>query len=98
MVGNNGVGKSTLLDLITGKLQPQKGTIKISDSASIGYFNQRGELGDLNKNVANFVGEGKDYISIEGKRSTRCRLSKRIFVFRKKSFNSNAVSLRGREE
>ena len=67
LVGNNGVGKSTLLELITGKLQPQKGTIKISDSASIGYFDQRGELGDLNKNVANFVGEGKDYISIEGK-------------------------------
>ena len=67
LVGNNGVGKSTLLDLITGKLQPQKGTIKISDSASIGYFNQRGGLDDLNKNVANFVGEGKDYVSIQGK-------------------------------
>lgn len=67
LVGNNGVGKSTLLDLITGKLSPQKGTIKISDSASLGYYNQKSGLGDLNKNVANYVGEGKDYVSIQGK-------------------------------
>lgn len=67
LVGNNGVGKSTLLDLITGKLVPQKGTIKISDGANIGYYNQQNGLGDLNKNVANYVGEGKDYVSIQGK-------------------------------
>jgi len=67
LLGNNGVGKSTLLDLITGELTPQKGTIKISDGASIGYYNQRIGLGDLNKNVAHYVGEGKDYISINGK-------------------------------
>ncbi len=67
LVGNNGVGKSTLLDLITGKLVPQKGTIKISDGANIGYYNQQKGLGDLNKNVANYVGEGKDYVSIQGK-------------------------------
>ena len=67
LVGNNGVGKSTLLDLITGKLLPQKSTIKISDGANIGYYNQQNGLGDLNKNVANYVGEGKDYVSIQGK-------------------------------
>ncbi len=67
LLGNNGVGKSTLLDLITGRLQPQNGTIKISDGASIGYFNQKDELFDLEKNIANYVGDGMDYISINGK-------------------------------
>jgi ATP-binding cassette subfamily F protein uup len=67
LIGNNGVGKSTLLRLLLGELEPQTGTIKHGTNLEIGYFDQlRGEL-DLEKSVAENVGEGRDYIRINGK-------------------------------
>jgi ATP-binding cassette subfamily F protein uup len=66
LIGNNGVGKSTLLRLLLGDLQPQSGTIKHGTGLQIGYFDQlRGAL-DLDKSVAENVGEGRDYITING--------------------------------
>ncbi len=67
LIGNNGVGKSTLLRLLLGELQPQSGTIKHGSNLQIGYFDQlRTEL-DPNKSIAENVGEGRDYIRIDGK-------------------------------
>jgi ATP-binding cassette subfamily F protein 3 len=40
IIGKNGYGKSTLLKLIAGELSPQKGEVRISDQAAIGYFGQ----------------------------------------------------------
>ncbi|MEL7024852.1 MAG: ATP-binding cassette domain-containing protein [Pseudomonadota bacterium] len=67
LVGNNGVGKSTLLKLILGELAPQGGTVKHGTNLEIGYFDQlRREL-DGNKTIAQVVGEGNDYIMLNGK-------------------------------
>ncbi|HHQ14948.1 MAG TPA: ATP-binding cassette domain-containing protein, partial [Chromatiales bacterium] len=67
LIGNNGVGKSTLLRLLLGELQPQTGTVKHGSNLQIGYFDQlRTEL-DPDKNIAENVGEGRDYIRIDGK-------------------------------
>jgi ATP-binding cassette subfamily F protein uup len=67
LVGNNGVGKSTLLRLMLGELKPQEGTIKLGTNLEIAYFDQlRREL-DPNKSVADIVGDGRDYITINGK-------------------------------
>ena len=46
VVGRNGVGKSTLLNLIAGKIQPDDGSIIIGDTVKIGYFSQ--EASELN--------------------------------------------------
>ncbi|MBS0605128.1 MAG: ABC-F family ATP-binding cassette domain-containing protein [Verrucomicrobia bacterium] len=40
IIGKNGYGKSTLLRLISGELSPEKGEVRISDQATIGYFGQ----------------------------------------------------------
>lgn len=40
IIGKNGYGKSTILRLISGELTPQKGEIRLSDQATIGYFGQ----------------------------------------------------------
>jgi ATP-binding cassette subfamily F protein uup len=67
LVGNNGIGKSTLLRLILGELEPQEGTVKQGTNLEIAYFDQlRREL-DPNKSVADIVGDGRDYITINGK-------------------------------
>ena len=67
LVGNNGVGKSTLLRLLLGELEPQAGTIKHGTNLEIAYFDQlRGQL-DPDKSVAHNVGDGRDHVTINGK-------------------------------
>jgi ATP-binding cassette subfamily F protein uup len=67
LIGNNGVGKTTLLRLLLGDLQPQTGTLKHGTNLEIGYFDQLREKLDLEKSVAYNVGEGRTYIKLNGK-------------------------------
>ena len=67
LIGNNGVGKTTLLRLLLGQLEPQGGTIKHGTNLEIGYFDQLRQTLDLEKSVAYNVGEGRTYINLNGK-------------------------------
>ena len=67
LIGNNGVGKTTLLRLLLGELQPQTGTLKLGTGLEIGYFDQLRQELDLEKSVAYNVGEGRTYIKLNGK-------------------------------
>ena len=67
ILGNNGVGKTTLLRLLLGELEPDAGTLKLGTNLEIGYFDQLRERLDPEKSVADNVGEGKTYIKLHGK-------------------------------
>jgi ATP-binding cassette subfamily F protein uup len=67
LIGNNGVGKTTLLRLLLGELEPRTGTVKRGTNLEIGYFDQLRQNLDLEKSVAYNVGEGRTYIRIYGK-------------------------------
>ena len=67
LIGNNGVGKTTLLRLLLGQLQPQTGTIKHGTNLEVGYFDQLRQTLDMEKSVAYNVGEGRTYITLNGK-------------------------------
>ena len=67
LIGNNGVGKSTLLRLLLGKLKPRQGTVKLGTNLVIGYFDQQREQLDPDKTVADFVGEDSEYVRINGR-------------------------------
>ncbi len=67
LIGNNGVGKTTLLRLLLGELQPLQGTVKLGTGLEVGYFDQLREELDLEKSVAYNVGEGRTYIRLNGK-------------------------------
>ena len=67
ILGNNGVGKTTLLRLLLGDLEPQTGTIKHGTNLEIGYFDQLRETLDEEKSVADNVGDGRTYIRLNGK-------------------------------
>ena len=51
IIGENGIGKSTLLKLIMNELQPISGNIEINDKVSIGYYAQEHEILDDNKSI-----------------------------------------------
>jgi len=67
ILGNNGVGKTTLLRLLLGEIEPQTGTIKHGTNLEVGYFDQMRESLDLEKSVADNVGDGRTYIKLNGK-------------------------------
>lgn len=62
IVGDNGVGKSTLLNLITGELQPSSGKIDIGETIRIGYFSQQIKDMDESKRVINYLQEVADEV------------------------------------
>lgn len=67
LIGNNGVGKSTLLKILLGQTESDEGSVKLGTNIEIGYFDQiRREL-DTSKTIAENVGDGKEYIRINGK-------------------------------
>lgn len=67
LIGNNGVGKSTLLKILLGMIKPDTGTVKLGTNLQIAYFDQVLRDLDLEKTIAQNVGDGKDYIDLNGK-------------------------------
>ena len=80
IVGQNGTGKTTLLKMITGKLQPDSGTIEVGDTVKIGVFSQGTEHMDDNMRVIDYVKEVGEYISTtDGKLSATKLLERFLF-------------------
>ncbi len=67
LIGNNGVGKSTLLKILLGEIEPDSGTVKIGTNLEIAYFDQLRRNLDPEKTIAQIVGDGGDYIKLNGK-------------------------------
>ena len=57
IVGDNGVGKSTLLNIIDGELALTDGILEIGETVKIGYFSQEIRGLDENKRMINFLEE-----------------------------------------
>jgi ATP-binding cassette subfamily F protein uup len=67
IVGHNGSGKSTMLKLLLGRLQPNKGSIEQGDF-KVGYFDQHREMLDENKTILDtFCPDGGDIVDVMGK-------------------------------
>ena len=64
IVGDNGVGKSTLLHLIARKLVPQSGELVIGETVCVAYFSQQIEGLDGSKRVINFLQEVAEEVKI----------------------------------
>lgn len=67
IVGPNGVGKSTLLQLLLGKLPPQSGTVKIGTNLDIAYFDQLREQLIEEQTVQYNVADGNETVTVNGK-------------------------------
>ncbi|MCP4007988.1 MAG: ATP-binding cassette domain-containing protein [Proteobacteria bacterium] len=67
IIGPNGAGKTTLINLLLGKLSPDSGEMKLGTNIEVAYFDQlRGQL-DPEKTIVEFIGEGRDEITISGR-------------------------------
>jgi len=66
-IGANGMGKSTLLKLFLGQVQPDEGSVKIGTKMELAYFDQLRDQLDLNKTVIENMAEGREFITVNGR-------------------------------
>lgn len=67
LIGPNGVGKSTFLKLLLGKLKPDSGKLELGTNLEVAYFDQFREQLDPEKTVIDSVAEGREHITVNGR-------------------------------
>jgi len=97
IVGDNGVGKSTLLNLIAGKLQPQTGQLIIGETVRVAYFSQQIEGLDESKRVINYLQEVAEEVKIGGGTTSIAELLEQ-FLFPRSSHGTLIEKLSGGEK
>ncbi|RNJ62617.1 MAG: energy-dependent translational throttle protein EttA [Porphyrobacter sp. IPPAS B-1204] len=96
VIGPNGAGKSTLFKIITGKEQPDSGTIEIGSTVHLGYVDQsRDHLNPAN-NVWQEISDGLDYMTVN-KQETSTRAYVGAFNFKGADQQKNVGKLSGGE-
>ncbi|MFO7883858.1 MAG: energy-dependent translational throttle protein EttA [Desulfobacteraceae bacterium] len=77
VVGPNGAGKSTLFNMITGKEQPDSGTIEPGNTVKIAYVDQERHILDPEKSIWEVISGGNDTILLGGRElNSRAYVSK----------------------
>ncbi len=66
IIGPNGCGKSTLINVLLGKLTPSSGSVRHGTQLQIAYFDQLRTALDQTKSAAENVSEGRDNIEVNG--------------------------------
>lgn len=64
VVGKNGMGKSTLLNMITGELQPDKGQISTGETVQFGYYKQTDLVFNENQRVIDIVKDVAEVVQL----------------------------------
>ncbi len=81
VIGPNGAGKSTLFKLITGREQPDQGSVKVGETVKLSYVDQSRDALDPNKTIWEEVSGGTD-VMIVGKREINSRAYVGSFNFK----------------
>jgi ATP-binding cassette subfamily F protein uup len=96
IVGRNGLGKSTLLKIMLGQLEPTSGEVEIGSRTEINYVDQNRLLLDDAKTVWEEVGEGMEYVRL-GEENITLRGYLRRFLFTEERINTKINQLSGGE-
>ena len=88
IIGKNGTGKSTFLNMLTGLSQPDSGKIVRGETLKFGYYTQKGITIKPEQKVIEVVREFGDYIPLKkGKQISAQQLLERFLFSRKKQYD-----------
>jgi ATP-binding cassette subfamily F protein uup len=96
ILGPNGCGKSTLIQLLLGRLQPDRGRIRTGSKLEIAYFDQQRETLDPGRSVRDNLANGDDHVEINGNRRHVIGYLK-DFLFTPEQVNAPVSTLSGGE-
>ena len=96
IVGRNGLGKSTLLKIMLGEMQPDDGEVEIGSRTQINYVDQGRLRLNEEKTVFDEVGEGSEWVRM-GDENIGLRAYLTRFLFTGERVNSKVASLSGGE-
>lgn len=97
IVGDNGVGKSTLLNLMTGDLTPTAGKLDIGETIRIGYFSQQIKGMDESKRVISYLQEVADEVKTTVGTTSVSELLEQ-FLFPRSTHGTQIAKLSGGEK
>lgn len=81
IIGPNGCGKSTLMKMMAGLIQPDEGSVEVGETIKIGYFAQEEQEMDDNQRVIDYVKDIAEYITTrDGKISASQMLERFLFT------------------
>lgn len=88
IIGVNGTGKSTFLNIITGNTQPDSGKVILGETVKFGYYTQNGIEVKPGQKVIDVVREYGDYIPLKkGRQISAQQLLERFLFDRKKQYD-----------
>ena len=88
IIGKNGTGKSTFLNIIAGKGQPDSGKVVIGDTIKFGYYTQKGIEIKQGQKVIDVIRDFGDYIPLsKGRQISAQQLLERFLFDRKKQYD-----------
>ena len=88
IIGKNGTGKSTFLNIISGLDQPDSGKVVVGDTIKFGYYTQKGITIKKGQKVIDVIREFGDYIPLKkGKQISAQQLLERFLFDRKKQYD-----------
>ena len=96
IIGPNGCGKSTLIQLLLGDLAPQLGTVRRGTKLEVAYFDQLREAIDPKKSVRENIADRSDRVIVNGQEKHIISYLK-DFLFTEKKINMPAKALSGGE-
>ena len=96
ILGRNGLGKTSMLKLLLGELQPTKGEVRIGERVEMNYIDQHRTSLDDSKTVVEDIGEGNDFVMF-GNRKVSVWTYLRRFLFQDEEITTKVGELSGGE-